>query len=194
MTTDNVRALPRVGFWKATLRGFKGVFDFEGRTRRSEYWWYALTVYLILCLLLMCVILYIVGVSGNFIKGHDDVREFNWLDTLVMFDAAFLPYVLCFAIQVRRLHDVGRSALWPCISFVAAFFTMVFWAISIESIICAVQWSEVIGGLIVGILMPMGFISWLVFVIAQFIILIFSLKDSQPHPNKYGDSPKYVEY
>lgn len=194
MMTDNVKALPRVGFWKATMRGFKGIFDFEGRARRSEYWWYALVVYLILCLLLIGVTLYIVLVSGNYIKGHDHVGEFSWLDTLLMFDAAFLPYALCFAIQVRRLHDVGRSALWPSISFMAAFFSMVLCAIAIESIICAVQWSEVIGGFIVGILMPIGAISWLVFLIAQLIILIFSLKDSQLRPNKYGDSPKYVEY
>jgi len=194
MMTDNVKALPRVGFWKATMRGFKGVLDFEGRARRSEFWWYALALYLILCLLLMCMILYIVGVSGNYIKGHDHVTTFSWLDTLLMFDAAFLPYALCFAIQVRRLHDVGRSALWPCISFVAAFFTMVFWAVSIESVICGVNWSETMSAILVGIFTSVGFISWMVFVIVQFIILIFSLKDSQPRPNKYGDSPKYVDY
>lgn len=186
---DNVKALPRVGFWEAAMRGFKGIFDFEGRARRSEYWWYALVIYLILCLSLMGVTLYIVSVSGNYVKGHDHAVEFSWLDTLLMFGAAFLPYALCYAIQVRRLHDVGRSALWPSVSFAAAFFGMAYCAIAIESIICAARWSEGMGGFFEAVCA----LSLPVFLIAHLIILIFTIKDSQPRPNKYGDSPKYVE-
>lgn len=191
MMTDNVKTTPRVGFWEATVRGFKGVLDFEGRARRSEFWWYILAVYLLLCLLLIGVMSYIVA-SGNYVKGHDYVGTFSWFDTLLMLSATFLPYALCFSIQVRRLHDVGQGALWPCISFVTAFFTMLFWAIGIESMISGVDWFAVTDNFLADLLVLVGYISWMLFLIAQIIIIVNSLKDSQAHPNKYGDSPKYI--
>jgi hypothetical protein len=44
---DNNNALPPISFVEATKKGFSNLFNFKGRARRSEYWWYVLTVALI---------------------------------------------------------------------------------------------------------------------------------------------------
>ena len=61
---------------------FNKYIDFNGRASRSEYWWFAL-----------------LGFGLSFIP------VIGWILRLVI----LLPSL---AVQVRRLHDMGRSAWW----------------------------------------------------------------------------------
>lgn len=73
--------------------------DFNGRARRSEYWYYtlfqAIVVYAI-----MGICLAIGGIE--------------WISTLVSL-AFILPSL---AVSVRRLHDIGKSGWWLFIAFI----------------------------------------------------------------------------
>jgi uncharacterized membrane protein YhaH (DUF805 family) len=72
-------------------------FDFNGRARRAEYWWYTL-VYIILAI--------IVGVIAN-------VVHLPILSSLLSL-AFLLPSL---GAAVRRLHDGDHSGWWVLIAF-----------------------------------------------------------------------------
>lgn len=67
--------------------------DFNGRARRSEYWWFGLAVYV--------VNLVLAGLGRS-------IGIFNVLASIFSV-ATFLPSL---AVAWRRLHDTGRSGAW----------------------------------------------------------------------------------
>lgn len=71
---------------------------FSGRARRSEYWWYALTLFLVA--IVAAVLDAAVGTS---------------LFTVVLALGTFVPSL---AVSIRRLHDIGRSGWWLLIGLI----------------------------------------------------------------------------
>ena len=82
-----------VSFAEAIKLFFVRYTDFNGRSRRSEYWWF--------CLFNMIVSTVITMVIPNL----------AWIWTV----ATLIPTL---ALCIRRLHDVGRSGWWYLILFV----------------------------------------------------------------------------
>jgi len=80
------------------LEPYKKYADFSGRSRRKEYWLFAL-FYMIICLTLS-----IIGIA----------TESFWLYGLFLL-ASFIPTI---AVGVRRLHDTNRTGWWILISLV----------------------------------------------------------------------------
>ncbi|MGH7299954.1 MAG: DUF805 domain-containing protein [Candidatus Rokuibacteriota bacterium] len=78
---------------------------FSGRSRRSEYWYFAL-FYLLIYLVLM-----VVDGIGGFIDPGSGIGLLSGIATL----ALLIPSL---AVSVRRLHDTGRSGWWILIGFV----------------------------------------------------------------------------
>ena len=76
---------------------------FSGRARRKEYW------YFVLCHLLIGAVLAVVDFSSGL-----HIEGFGVLGSLYML-AAFIPSL---AVNVRRLHDTGRSGWWFLIIFI----------------------------------------------------------------------------
>jgi uncharacterized membrane protein YhaH (DUF805 family) len=72
---------------------FNKYVDFSGRASRSEYWWFALFVFL-----------------GSSVLG---IFSF-WLNIIFLL-ATLLPQL---AAATRRLHDTGRSGWWQLIGFI----------------------------------------------------------------------------
>lgn len=70
------------------------LFDFNGRARRSEYWWYTTAV----TLAAIVVGLIIVTVDPNAF----DNKTVEYIFTLAV-------SLLCFSVSIRRIHDSGRS-------------------------------------------------------------------------------------
>ena len=80
---------------------------FDGRSRRSEYWYFALFVF----------IAYVVGVVLT--KALGSIAEF--LGTLAGIAIALFwlaTLVPSIAVGVRRLHDTGRSGWWLLIGLI----------------------------------------------------------------------------
>lgn len=85
-------------------RALKHYTDFQGRARRREYWYFTLFNFLIA---------FGLSIIGVLIFGHHG-RHISWL-ALIYDLAVFIPSL---AVQVRRLHDIGRSGWWILIGFV----------------------------------------------------------------------------
>ncbi len=85
-----------VNYW---LGVFKKYADFDGRARRSEYWYY--TLMNIIVMISLYILLIVSAVSESIIFS-------------ILFGALYLIYALgslipSLAVGVRRLHDVGKS-------------------------------------------------------------------------------------
>ncbi|MBC8292715.1 MAG: DUF805 domain-containing protein [Proteobacteria bacterium] len=77
------------------LEALKKYAQFKGRSRRSEFWWFAAVNNLVLLMLVV-------------------VENSGLLAALYLL-AVLIPGS---AVQVRRLHDTGRSAWWLLLSLV----------------------------------------------------------------------------
>ncbi len=80
---------------------FSKYATFEGRARRSEFWWFSLAIFIGSCIPLLG---YIIGV------------------------ATLIPSL---AVGARRLHDTGRSGwnlLWMLLPVVGSILLIIWWA------------------------------------------------------------------
>lgn len=99
----------KITFGKAVKSGFQHYVSWKGRASRSEYWWWALFVFLVT---LPLNILYQVTVQSVMLLGMTDITAvFNWSFWLLVIVglALFLPWL---SILIRRLHDTDRSGGW----------------------------------------------------------------------------------
>ncbi len=90
--------------------------DFNGRARRSEYWYYVL----------FTVIVAIVADIIDRIVGTNDMFSNNGLVGTIASLALLVPSL---AVGARRLHDTDRSGWWQLISLtvVGVIVLIVFW-------------------------------------------------------------------
>lgn len=89
-------------------------FNFSGRSTRSEYWWFVLDNFIIGIILGI-----IMGIGQALDRGR------TGFFTII----TYIPYVLymlaiiipSIALQIRRLHDVGKSGWWLLICMALSF-------------------------------------------------------------------------
>ncbi|MBB5337163.1 DUF805 domain-containing protein [Pectinatus brassicae] len=86
------------------------LFKFSGRSSRSEYW-------------LGILILYIIGMALEFIYiiacaalAELEMMTLVIIVTVLLVIIALIITVVGFALNVRRLHDMGKSGWWQLIS------------------------------------------------------------------------------
>ena len=98
------------GFLWAIQQCFRKYFDFSGRARRAEYWYFMLFQFLLNMALLM-----LISVSPRLADNL----------SLVLSLAFLIPN---FAVSARRLHDVGRSGWWQLLCLTGiGIFVLLFW-------------------------------------------------------------------
>lgn len=102
-----------MGFQEAVGTCLQKYAVFEGRARRSEYWWF---------FLFNIIMQLVTGMIDALLFGEDGFGLVNGLYTL----AVLLPGI---AVGVRRLHDTDRSGWWLLISFipVVGFIVLIIW-------------------------------------------------------------------
>ena len=166
---------PILSFGEAVKICFKKYFDFTGRARRSEYWWFVLFI---------CLVRMVCSFIDGILIFAVDMKFMDAASCVLL----FIPSM---AVVFRRLHDIGRSGWWSGVSYILV-------AISILSVLF-------MAGFDFGVLMDnesmfrtlsgtQRMIALLPFIgglVLCFVILVFSLFDSEPGENKYGPSPKY---
>lgn len=86
-----------MNFQQAIVSGFQNYVNFSGRAARSEFWYWALFVFL-------------VNIAATLVDAAIDVPLIGGLASL----ALFLPGI---AVSVRRLHDLDRTGWWLLIAF-----------------------------------------------------------------------------
>ncbi len=108
----------------------------------------------------------------------------------MIFGFGILLDMLTIPLTIRRLHDTGRSGWWLLGSIILS---VIFFGIACYDLVALfIDASN-------GTFNNFGLFSLLmkyivltvVFIIYQIIIIAFCCIDSDPYPNKYGESPKY---
>jgi len=79
---------------------FKHYSNFNGRARRSEFWWFEL--------FLLIVTLVALFFDYGFDFYLDNAREWGVFDTF----STIILFLPALAVGARRLHDIGRSGWW----------------------------------------------------------------------------------
>ncbi len=87
--------------------------NFDGRARRSEYWYFALFTFLINMVLSTLSGIF-TGLSGSGDGMNIGVIIIGVI-ALVVGIGLLLPSL---AVNVRRLHDIGKSGWWLLIGFI----------------------------------------------------------------------------
>ena len=85
-----------MGFMEAVTTCFSKIVSIEGRARRSEYWWFALCVYIIDIVLGLVL--------------HEQGAIYTIISLVVG--------LASLTVSIRRLHDIGKSGWWILISLV----------------------------------------------------------------------------
>ncbi len=168
------KELPQVDFSVAAQNAFKKIFQFNGRIRRSEYWWDVLTLFLAS---FVVSLIPFVGILTALALGLTGV-----------------------SMQFRRLHDTERSGWWWSAQACVGLTSIVLFIISVDfnAYLEALRSQDVQGTinvLVSAITSTTGILAilfYLVNIALGITILVFLLQDSQPIANKYGESPKYI--
>ena len=165
---ENKQARPQLSFTEAVKSTWQNITNFRGRARRSELWW-SFLVYAA------------VSAIGSSLLSDN---------IMVSLTFSIALYVWIAAVTVRRLQDNGHSAFWVFASILANLANSIIMSSSGDlDLISAINVtpSEIIDVVSKPVYLVLGAIS----TISNLMILIFCLQDSDPMPNKYGESPKY---
>lgn len=187
-----VTARPTMGFVEAVKTCLKKYFDFKGRARRSEFWWFVL-FFLLVYFVGSMVMAFIAEMLAEALDM--DVAKVAIVLVTLLALAFFFPFI---AVLTRRLHDTGRGGWWVAlavlcsITYSACYYAIMWPVLSqmgtnpyelMKSMTDAVMESPVLATVMTGA----GMLSMLLFL----VLLIFTLLDSKWETNKYGPSPKY---
>lgn len=91
-----------VSFPDAVKMFFARYTDFQGRSRRSEYWWVQLFNFLV-----MAVGMVLAGILGSIGASSDGPGPLAYLVFIVLVLYALAVLIPGIALTVRRLHDVN---------------------------------------------------------------------------------------
>ncbi len=92
-------------FQQAIQSGFKNYAKFEGRSTRSEYWWFILFYWLVL-------------IVPSILSAIIRVEIIGMLLGLVEIVAILGMLIPLLAVAIRRLHDTERSGWWLLIGLI----------------------------------------------------------------------------
>ena len=84
---------------------------FKGRASRPEYWWWALSVFIIMLIIGVLDAYFIAPLLGFGVGDENFGQPLSVIASL----AILIPNI---AIGVRRLHDTGRTGWWLLIGLV----------------------------------------------------------------------------
>lgn len=147
------------------LLALKNTFNYKGRARRREYGWFVL-------------ISFIINFTLSFLQEASESLGFQSISevlTWIYFIIGGIFTFTQFALNTRRLHDLGYSGYWQILWWVIALlfgFTSMN-AIETEGLS---SFTGIVG--ILFLLFTLGVTLWLLF------------KDGQRFTNKYGEDPK----
>lgn len=99
-----------VKFGDAVRTCWKKYGDFDGRARRSEFWWWVLFVGIVQ--IVAAVVLTLV------LAAFQNFGFLQWLSVLVFMVIVLALILPSIAVSVRRLHDRDLSGWWYLLGFV----------------------------------------------------------------------------
>ncbi|MEI6622752.1 MAG: DUF805 domain-containing protein [Actinomycetes bacterium] len=113
-----------MGFGTAISTCFSKYATFSGRARRSEFWYWVLFIFIIAIITNILDSLLGTKINLGTVGGVTSTTYYNnvgWI-TLAAELLLFLPGL---AVQVRRLHDTGRSGWWWWLNIICCIGTLI---------------------------------------------------------------------
>jgi len=118
-----------MSFGQAIKTVFKNLTNFQGRSRRSEFWWFYLFITLVSIplsiLMTLPAIMFIIANADSFNPDgtFTDAQANQFLGVMALtYGLAFVLGIVVFlfvlAVWVRRLHDAGYSGHWLWLSLI----------------------------------------------------------------------------
>ena len=182
-----------MSFKRAVKQCWEKYAIFDGRSRRSEYWWFGLFSLLVIILPLAVSLL----LSSAFNWSSQGVELLEYVIAIVMLivllGAGILLTVPMLSVATRRLHDVGRSGWWIFWDIVLTLLSWV--AFSIASSSTGIADSAIHMSLQMKLMVIREFSIPLFILVATLMlaqvaltltILVFTLLDSHKGENRYG--------
>ncbi len=84
-----------MNFWEAINSAFKNYATFKGRACRSEFWYF----------FLFCILISLIAQQIDFALHQNESGAISGIVSIIL----LVPGI---ALQVRRLHDIGKSGWW----------------------------------------------------------------------------------
>jgi len=84
-----------MNFWEAINSAFKNYATFKGRASRSEFWYF----------FLFSILISLIAQQLDFALHQNESGAISGIVTIIL----LVPGI---ALQVRRLHDIGKSGWW----------------------------------------------------------------------------------
>ncbi len=171
----------------AIRAGLYRYLDFEGRSRRSEFWW--MMVFGFICVAGAISLDTVLGTPKlGVMPDHglpEDYKQslfytFRISNFMIETAVGLLLFIPLYSVLVRRLHDVGVSGYWALAYYLIGF---------VSGPTVAEMMNQVEAGQVVapsGFMMLIALVNLIAF--AGFVILI--IRDSDKGANQYGPSPK----
>ena len=103
-----MQILTAPSFIEIIKSGYSNCFNFAGRARRAEYWWFGL----------YNIIFMVATGSIMFLLTYAFGSPFDVIFSLIFFLIYLLHGVIAISLAIRRLHDTGRSGWWLLIQFI----------------------------------------------------------------------------
>ncbi|AYU55962.1 DUF805 domain-containing protein [Staphylococcus debuckii] len=171
----------RVGFGRAFLLFWKNYFNFKGRARRAEFWWWTLWNFLIFSLLGLSSTISFFYWFANSFDGHKTAALNSAIIFLIsaglylfLILATLIPNI---ALLIRRFHDTGRKMTVPICFIVATIsYNFINPMVRTDAQHHGVLWIFVV-------------LFLLIYVALAVYIFVITLLPSQPEDNKYGRGP-----
>ena len=160
------------------IEAIKSVFSkyatFKGRARRSEYWYFVL--FTVICSVLISCLSLVAPSAGTVLNG--------------LFTLAIL--IPAYAVETRRLHDVGRSGWLIVAKLVLGIASLVclFAGIGLGNMMNAMNGQPVDGSSVNVGLSISGLTLMALYFLLGLYIFVLTLFDSKLGDNQYGPSPK----
>jgi uncharacterized membrane protein YhaH (DUF805 family) len=109
----------QVSIIQAVGSAYSNYFNFRGRARRSEYWWF--NVFLFLVVFVGVILTALVGGRGS----SANVAFSGFIAAFYLLSA-----IPALSVSVRRLHDIDRSGWWLLLGFVPfGGIVLLFWSL-----------------------------------------------------------------
>ncbi|WP_052025141.1 DUF805 domain-containing protein [Asticcacaulis sp. AC466] len=170
--------------------------DFQGRSRRSEFWLWVL--FRLLVGAVMGTISTSFMLSGIDMNSHNPEQFMSrYLQIMPIFSLINLGLLLpTLAVGVRRLHDINRTGWWLVMPIVVAFAGLILFFIIFGSQFFTVlgsggQMTDAQSMHFVGQMLGSMFLClFLPVLISQIVMLVFYVTDGTPGPNRFGADPK----
>ncbi|ULG71405.1 DUF805 domain-containing protein [Macrococcus brunensis] len=167
---------------EAYKRYWKKAFVMRGRARRKEYW--GATLFTVLISLVIGIIFAFVDTA----LGYNIEADWAPSDTASAI-WGLINIVPSFTVTARRLQDININGWWSIVPHFG-------WLIVLFSIIAAVIIFGATGmtdSTGIGTALIVVGILFLAMIVVGIVFFVFSVLDSKPGPNKYGEDPKKNE-